>query len=467
MFKRLSPTSTVARTVQFLQMSGLINSLLNNSVVRQARRFSSSREAGEAAKDTASENDAAQRSHVNEEAHERMQDLSNAPGPGPQPAQAEDNLNSSSSNGVSTRVPAVARANGFQGLIPMDDMRSNYIFDQTPVASPTTESNSLFEEIEIRTDHNPIAERSTMHSLSSMSLDETPTMTANPSFGVPESLRTAEAGSISSRSYLSLDRISGSNMDSSGERSPGSSMMSGTLPADDGMRAIREQIHQIREMALSADEKAKQMHALMMADYTAFKKVQLEVSSYGSEERTNRRRRTRSRRATGNDEDCSDKNSRKGDPLYTSPEDLRPTYQPRSPSHDPFLSPDRSSETAGDEELELGCKHYMRNVKIQCFDCDRWYTCRHCHDEVEEHLLNRKATQHMLCMLCQTAQNAAEYCSKCGEAAAAYYCDICKLWDNDGTHRIYHCMDCGICRRGEGLGKDYVHCKVGFSFLLL
>ena len=36
----------------------------------------------------------------------------------------------------------------------------------------------------------------------------------------------------------------------------------------------------------------------------------------------------------------------------------------------------------------------------------------------------------------------------------------CKLWDDDPEKKIYHCDDCGICRIGAGLGKDFFHCKV-------
>ena len=36
----------------------------------------------------------------------------------------------------------------------------------------------------------------------------------------------------------------------------------------------------------------------------------------------------------------------------------------------------------------------------------------------------------------------------------------CKLWDDDPHKSIYHCNDCGICRIGKGLGKDFFHCKV-------
>ncbi|KAF2155594.1 zf-CHY-domain-containing protein, partial [Myriangium duriaei CBS 260.36] len=139
--------------------------------------------------------------------------------------------------------------------------------------------------------------------------------------------------------------------------------------------------------------------------------------------------------------------------------DKAPTYHPDTHVQEEL------DELLGEHHTEpiLGCKHYMRNVKIQCFDCHMWFTCRHCHDSSPDlpfhHQLNRKKTQNMLCMLCQTPQPAAEFCNSCGHEAAYYFCPECKLWDNDSTKRIYHCDDCGICRRGEGLGKDFVHCK--------
>jgi hypothetical protein len=138
---------------------------------------------------------------------------------------------------------------------------------------------------------------------------------------------------------------------------------------------------------------------------------------------------------------------------------LLPSYRPNPP-------PSPSEESPKDEpttppELEFGCEHYKRNVKVQCYDCKTWHPCRHCHDAAQTtHALNRQATENMLCMACKTPQPAAQDCKECGMRAAWYYCDICKLWDDDAVKRIYHCVDCGICRRGEGIGKDFTHCKV-------
>ena len=144
-------------------------------------------------------------------------------------------------------------------------------------------------------------------------------------------------------------------------------------------------------------------------------------------------------------------------------EDLNPTFIPEAvpqalSSSD--LESSRDSEYNEEDGPKLGCKHYKRNVKLQCSTCRRWYTCRFCHDEVEAHTLNRKETKNMLCMLCGCAQRAGETCVDCGVRGGYYYCGVCKLWDDDSEKSIYHCNDCGICRVGRGLGKDYFHCKV-------
>lgn len=214
----------------------------------------------------------------------------------------------------------------------------------------------------------------------------------------------------------------------------------GALPENDGMRDLREKMHQIRTLALSAEETAMRMHALMTQDYQ------------------NRNKRDVSTVPIS-------KNSQPREKI-TATTDFHLTNADKEPSYHPDTGvQDELDELLEQEPAEpiLGCKHYKRNVKVQCYDCQMWFPCRHCHDASLDlpwhHQLNRRKTQHMLCMLCKTPQPASDECISCGVEAAYYYCSKCKLWDNDSTKRIYHCDDCGICRRGEGLGKDFVHCK--------
>ncbi|KAF8945090.1 hypothetical protein BGZ47_003275 [Haplosporangium gracile] len=111
------------------------------------------------------------------------------------------------------------------------------------------------------------------------------------------------------------------------------------------------------------------------------------------------------------------------------------------------------------EQNQLGCKHYRRGCKLKANCCGRWFNCRFCHDDASDHTIVRSETKMMLCMHCQTIQEAAQNCSSCKARMAVYYCDTCKLWDDDSKKHIYHCDDCGICRIGQGLGRDYFHCK--------
>ncbi|EAS31712.2 CHY zinc finger domain-containing protein [Coccidioides immitis RS] len=252
-----------------------------------------------------------------------------------------------------------------------------------------------------------------------------------------------------------------------------------SLPADDGMRILRQRIHAIREGGASNAEKAQQIHAIMTESYRS----SLGVS--GSPQPTLQRGATiqphdrpwtplspRSKHSSDQltltpASTSSIASYTSGNPYYLSMDDLTPTYYPGTATlaqpydHDDFVLSALAAGDLLDEEAQqiLGCKHYKRNVKLQCFTCKKWYTCRFCHDDIEDHTLIRRKTENMLCMMCQTPQQANQWCKSCGTQAACYYCGICKLWDNDASKSIYHCHDCGICRRGEGLGKDFFHCK--------
>jgi uncharacterized CHY-type Zn-finger protein len=244
-----------------------------------------------------------------------------------------------------------------------------------------------------------------------------------------------------------------------------------SLPADDGMGWLRNKIHAIRELDLGNDEKARMVHDLMTESYNSSRILSPSLSAAIS--------------PTFSPSSLAQPGSPPPDLSQLSPtfmasfsqyenqftltqEDLQPTYVPKVEPESPVAE---TGEEAGEEdpdteeleETSLGCQHYIRNVKLQCFTCKKWYTCRFCHDEAEDHHLIRRDTENMLCMLCGHAQPAAHDCRKCGEQTAQYYCEICKLWDNDGKKSIYHCNDCGICRIGQGLGKDFFHCKVWWS----
>lgn len=240
------------------------------------------------------------------------------------------------------------------------------------------------------------------------------------------------------------------------------STLSESLPADDGMAHLRARIHEIRDLKISEQERARMVHGIMTERYNFMRPTS--PSSFVSHDRPYT---PNSNRSVFSDVQMSSPISVASEVDPENPYSLRPGDT--NPTHRPPRQHDANAEHVDEEEDHdpahpaLGCEHYKRNVKVQCFECHHWYTCRHCHDAVEDHPLIRKLTENMLCMVCGTPQPAGDHCTNCQTDAACYYCDICKLWDNNSRKKIYHCPDCGICRRGEGLGKDFYHCKVRIS----
>lgn len=250
------------------------------------------------------------------------------------------------------------------------------------------------------------------------------------------------------------------------------------LPANDGKMEMRRRLQCIQSSSLTFDEKRYHMQRVLTESYAVARahadhvQAVLEGKIDASAPMTKYSYFPPTPRDfgfgasalealkswTGLDDDDKD-------PIQFSDNDARPTYVPR-PTYN--LDDEESLEAVEEHECtskdeasqELGCEHYKRNVRIQCADCLKWYTCRLCHDAVESHVLPRQRTRFMLCMLCGHPQKASDTCTQCGETAAQYYCGICKLWSDDVNKHIYHCDDCGICRVGRGLEKDFFHCKV-------
>lgn len=257
------------------------------------------------------------------------------------------------------------------------------------------------------------------------------------------------------------------------------------LPEDDGMRVLRSKIHAIRDNDAPSSEKARLIHTLMTEKYDSarkhyFREGQASLlqfsSSLPSLEQSNAPSSLRLRRSFDQlslDHTFSTTGEYASNSFNLTAADLEPTYAPRdvvavanNPNEEPSFESapvdigDDNSDYSDENVMTLGCEHYKRNVKLQCYTCKKWYTCRFCHDQVEDHALIRRKTENMLCMLCWLPQPAAQYCRGCDERAASYFCEVCKLWDNDSSKSIYHCNDCGICRIGQGIGKDFYHCKV-------
>jgi uncharacterized CHY-type Zn-finger protein len=232
------------------------------------------------------------------------------------------------------------------------------------------------------------------------------------------------------------------------------------------MRELRKRIHAINEEDAPSSEKARRMHEVLLEGYRASQIAGHRIPSFPLDQEVLGHAWEPST-SPGPLESLKSWYNHATDPSSTaekfllSDRDIAPTFAPIRPrkGSDTELQ-GQGSATPPESQAPLGCQHYERNVKLQCFTCKKWYTCRFCHDAVEDHGLIRRETRNMLCMLCGTPQRASDMCINCGEISAHYFCNICKLWENRKSKPIYHCNDCGICRRGLGLGKDFFHCKV-------
>ncbi|KAI1136582.1 zf-CHY-domain-containing protein [Hypoxylon sp. FL0543] len=260
-----------------------------------------------------------------------------------------------------------------------------------------------------------------------------------------------------STSIRSTNMVAG-NLLSTGGLSPTGLGRRKSLPEDDGMGVLRKRIFAIQARGIPATEKAHLMHQLLQEGYVKSKKLgPTERPLTPSSPTTSEQRRSQGPLESFKFWQTLLDETEPREEFDLTPEDLQPTFAPpREPSED---TGEDLEEHEDPDYRPLGCEHYRRNVKLQCSTCNRWYTCRFCHDMIEDHNLIRKDTRNMLCMFCGTAQRAGDVCVSCGASAARYYCNICKLWNDDPDKPVYHCNDCGICRIGRGIGKDFFHCK--------
>ncbi|XP_022959587.1 E3 ubiquitin-protein ligase MIEL1 [Cucurbita moschata] len=125
-------------------------------------------------------------------------------------------------------------------------------------------------------------------------------------------------------------------------------------------------------------------------------------------------------------------------------------------------------QSAGREDfgkLQHGCEHYRRRCRIRAPCCDGIFTCRHCHNEAmsslsnpnDRHELVRQDVRQVVCLICNTEQEAVRVCRNCNVNMGEYFCDICKFYDDDTKKKQFHCDACGICRVGGR--ENFFHCE--------
>ena len=442
-------------------MTSFISSFLVEPVIRQARRFS--RPSSDPEPDnplTNSPHDPVGEKDIDAHAVE------------------DDGLEVSSSDSQASRQTAIQFPQAYHVIA-------------SPIASPVSETTSFPEpsnaaQTQHRSSEPPVERSSTAgRNVSHREGDRWfswPNDFSNPLHALPRYFHPGTRSTTNSVTSVDSEMTpaEGVNVFSSDDESRGRStsnnsrMGDGVLPADDGMGKLRRRILEIQRSDVPTTEKSRLVHRLMTENYTPSQKgfynpnatrLRSPDSAYSQERSSSPvslRSYGESRTAVASSPESCVHETRFAKP---TPEDLAPTYHVRpvnskGSSNEGLEQSRRKSSDSEEGEKHLGCPHYRRNVKLQCSECFAWYTCRFCHDAVEDHSLIRRDTRRMLCMLCGTAQAASGECAACGVRSAWYYCDVCKLWNDDPQKSIYHCDDCGICRVGQGLGKDFFHCKV-------
>ncbi|XP_063987473.1 RING finger and CHY zinc finger domain-containing protein 1-like [Diachasmimorpha longicaudata] len=102
-----------------------------------------------------------------------------------------------------------------------------------------------------------------------------------------------------------------------------------------------------------------------------------------------------------------------------------------------------------------GCEHYKRKSRFVTPCCKKVYTCRFCHDEMEQHPLNRKSIKELVCIVCEKRQPVGRCCRYCFTQFGMYACLKCNFFEDEDRGQ-FHCTECGICR--VGYRHRFFHC---------
>lgn len=106
----------------------------------------------------------------------------------------------------------------------------------------------------------------------------------------------------------------------------------------------------------------------------------------------------------------------------------------------------------------LGCRHYKKNCKIHTECCNKWYVCKFCHNNKEDHSLDTSNIDKIVCMECKTVQDVSNKCinEDCGITFSKYFCTKCKYHNDDINTELYHCDKCNMCIKGSE--DEFQHC---------
>ncbi|CAL6010038.1 RING_finger and CHY zinc finger domain-containing protein [Hexamita inflata] len=99
----------------------------------------------------------------------------------------------------------------------------------------------------------------------------------------------------------------------------------------------------------------------------------------------------------------------------------------------------------------IGCAHYISGCELQCAECEGFFGCRRCHDElVFDHSFPKKKTMCVRCRYCAYVQPFATSCIQCKHSFGAQSCEICRFVADfsEDSKPFYHCEFCDACNVG-------------------
>lgn len=106
--------------------------------------------------------------------------------------------------------------------------------------------------------------------------------------------------------------------------------------------------------------------------------------------------------------------------------------------------------------ITKNCEHYKNNVQVFAICCNQYYDCHLCHNEQNDHKMQRKKIYKVKCINCKCENPPINNCIDCNIQFGKNNCNICNIWC-DNYESIYHCDGCGHCRKGKR--EDFFHCN--------
>lgn len=134
---------------------------------------------------------------------------------------------------------------------------------------------------------------------------------------------------------------------------------------------------------------------------------------------------------------------------------IRELMKKKNETQKDLLEKNKKETSIFKNNTNIICNHYQRGCEVKCNICDKFYPCRLCHDQFEDHKLDRFTINTIRCKRCKFIQTPSQRCQRCQNLFGFYYCQQCRLWEFKNKC-IFHCDKCGICRIGKK--QDYIHC---------